>query len=126
MQIGEGPAKTSVWSFLGVVANCGEKPIPMEPGFCIGPLFLSCLTFSSTVETYADFSWKFGTKLDTTTSFFKNPSKPNDLPRLDSEISLIQKVGTLIFPTCLNGSYFFPGQCRQGFKECDIVELRVK
>ena len=73
IQIGAGKSKTSASSF-NVVSHFNEKPVSMESGFCPGPLLLSCLTFSTIVENYADFYWKFGTKLDSTTSFVKKPS----------------------------------------------------
>ena len=54
MQIGAGDSKTSASSY-NVVSNTVEKPVTREAGFCIGPLLLCCLTFSTTSETYADF-----------------------------------------------------------------------
>ena len=112
-----------------IVSNTIPKPVDIEASYCTGPLLLLCLTFSTTAETYADFQWTWGTKVDSTrTRLPRAPDRPSSFALLDNHFDSLTQ-GHHTDPSDSSGWEAMPYpdmQCRQGFKEGDIVELRVK
>ena len=63
------------FSAYNVVSSITPKKVTIEKGYCIGPLLLCCLTFSITKETFADFHWEVGAKVDTSVTQLRKPER---------------------------------------------------
>ena len=68
IQISPGTKEKITVPTFNVVSNMSSKRVTIEAGYCIGPILLLCLTFSTTGETFADFLWNWGTKVNSNTT----------------------------------------------------------